>query len=143
VAVGSIILLFNEVNMHRPEPIYVRHRPDEELAELASRAVYLGSPEHKNRRWWGGLPEAGNRADWQTTTICPLTTKDDRDRATGWVQSAIRSRQCRFYQGDINFPKAIWHQADGQIWMGYRTNDGLGEYKGWPIEEEERDAIFD
>ena len=30
------------------------------LAELAELATYVGSPEHKARRWWGGLPEGDN-----------------------------------------------------------------------------------
>lgn len=128
--------------MKRPRQIVIRQRTVGELATLAQRAVYLGSSEHKNKRWWGGRPEAGNRAEWQTTTIYPLTTEDDRIRATGWVQTAINAGQCRFSQEDKNFPKWIWHEADGQIWMGYLVNDGLGQYKGWPIDEVERDEIF-
>ena len=103
--------------MKRPRQIVIRQRTVGELATLAQRAVYLGSSEHKNKRWWGGRPE-------------------------GWVQTAINAGQCRFSQEDKNFPKWIWHEADGQIWMGYLVNDGLGQYKGWPIDEVERDEIF-
>ena len=128
--------------MKPPRQTLIRQRTDDELAELGQRAVYLGSSEHKNQGWWGGLPEAGNRAKWQTTTICLLTTETARIRATGWVRSAITAGQCLFSQEDKNFPKWIWHEADGQIWMGYLVNDGLGQYKGWPIDEDERDGIF-
>ena len=128
--------------MKPPRQISIRERTDHELAQLAQRAVYLGSAEHKKQQWWGGLPEAGNRAEWQTTTICPLTTEAARIRATGWVKIAIKSRQCRFSQEDKNFPKWIWHEADGQFWMGYLVNDGLGQYKGWPIYEDEKNEIF-
>lgn len=128
--------------MKPPRQIRIRRRTDDELEELAQRAVYLGSGEHKIQRWWGGLPEAGNRAKWQTTTICPLTTEVERIRATDWVRSAIVSGHCLFSQEDKNFPKWIWHEADGRIWMGYLVNDGLGQYKGWPIDKDERDEIF-
>ena len=101
--------------MKPPRQISIRERTDHELAQLAQRAVYLGSHEHKNQK----------RAEWQTTTICPLTTETDRIRATGWVKIAIKSRQCRFSQEDKNFPKWIWHEADGQFWMGYLVVEHL------------------
>ncbi len=76
------------------------------------------------------------------TTLCPLTTEQDRERATEWVRTAIRNRQCLFQNSDKEFPKKIWHEADGQIWMGVCFNGGSGEYKGWPICEKERDDVF-
>lgn len=78
----------------------------------------------------------------QTTTVCPLVSAADRARATTWVRAAIQAGQCIFQQSDQLFPKKIWYEADGQVWMGMRVTDRLGEYKGWPISREERDAIF-
>jgi hypothetical protein len=79
--------------------------------QIAS-ARYVGSPEHKTLRWWGGLPEAyapgggqASRPGKQQTTICPLFSVQDRDRATGWVQEALRDGHYRFYEGDKDFPK--------------------------------------
>ena len=116
---------------------------------MAKRAVYSGSSEHKQVRWWGGLPMGQQlpggrigRPNKETTTICPLTTRSDRDRATEWVRAAIRAGQCRFHESDRNFPKKVWYEADGRIWMGLLVNDGLGEYKGWPICERYRDEVF-
>lgn len=136
------------VVLNRPNQIRIRQRTPAELMDLAERAVYSGSPEHKVVRWWGGLPMGrqlpGGRVGRprKETTICPLTSKSDRVIATEWVRAAIRSGQCRFYESDQNFPKKVWYEAGGQIWMGERINDGLGEYKGWPIFEEERDEVF-
>ncbi len=77
------------------------------------------------------------------TTICPLTSEADRERATGWVRAALMAGQARFYEGDKDFPKHIWYQDEtGQLWFGFCVNSVQGQYKGWPIEEDERVAIF-
>lgn len=54
----------------------------------------------------------------------------------------IGSGQCRFYRSDSLFPKKVWYEADGCIWMGFLINPGNGEYMGWPIGKEERDEVF-
>ena len=133
----------------RPMQAIVRQRSLGELADAAGKSRYVGSPEHKVRWWWGGQPFARQlpggavgRPGKQTTTVCPLTEPSDRDRATGWVQAAIRNGQCRFHEADGIFPKKVWYEADGCIWMGVLINRGSGEYKGWPIGKEERDEIF-
>jgi len=112
-------------------------------------AHYGGSPEHKIERWWGGLPEAYVDADGVArrpgkalTTICPLITAAERDKATIWVRKALKAGQVRFYEGDKDFPKRLWYRAEGQIWAGFLVNSGNGQYKGWPIDEEERGEIF-
>jgi hypothetical protein len=80
----------------------------------------------------------------QLTTICPLTADADRQRATEWVHAALAAGQVRHYQGDKTFPARIWYRdaATDTLWMGYCVNGTLGQYKGWPIEEEERVAVF-
>lgn len=103
--------------MRRPRRIPVRPElTDSQRRALAERAVYVGSHEYKSEHWWGGLPEVRQlrggrvgRRGKQTTTICLLTSDEDRTRATTWLRGAIRS----------------------------------GEYKGWPIDEDERRAVFD
>ena len=85
-----------------------------EREALAARAWYQGSSEHKEKRWWGGLPKARQlpggkvgRRGKQITTLCPLTTEEDRDRATVWVRQAIVNGQYEFYEADQEFPKKI------------------------------------
>ena len=137
--------------MKRPRPIGERPAlSDVQRRDLADRARYVGSPEHKDKRWWGGLPEARQlrggrvgRRGKQTTTICPLTSDEDRDRATEWLRRAIRAAQYRFVEADQDFPKKIWCHERDQTWLGLCVNTKSGEYKGWPIDEEERRAIFD
>jgi hypothetical protein len=120
-------------------------------AEQIEVARYVGSPEHKVKRWWGGLPKAfadvtgvATRPDREDTTICQLNTEADRDEATRWVQRALKAGQFSFYEGDKDYPRKIWYKEDvsGQIWFGQCVNSVRGEYKGWPIDEEERHEIF-
>ena len=74
--------------MKRPRQRPSRVLTVAEREAVAARARYSGSAEHKVRRWWGGLPEARQlpggrvgRRNKQTTTVCPLTAAQDRDRA--------------------------------------------------------------
>ncbi len=83
------------------------------------------------------------RSGKQTATVCPLTSEQDRDQATEWVRSAIRAGQYRFVESDQDFPKKVWYRDEaGQNWFGLCLNPEAGHYKGWPISEEERRAIF-
>ena len=126
-------------------------RPIQEQRRLAvadnfiAMAEYVGSEEHKDERWWGGLPggwsgpsRVASRPNKQNTTICKLITPCDRLRATRWVRRSLKAGQFRFLQGDKDFPKHIWYKDDnGKFWFGFCINSVAGEYKGWPVNEEE------
>ena len=58
------------------------------------------------------------------------------------VREAIILGQYKFVEADQRFPKKIWFRADGRIWYGFCINTQSGQYKGWPIDEEERRAVF-
>jgi hypothetical protein len=113
-------------------------------------ATYVGSPEHKVRRWWGGQPEAWENAEGiatrpgrQLTTICRLVEAEDRERATLWVREALTLGQLLYREADKDFPWLIWYrEANGHLWMGQCVNSVLGQYKGWPIDEEQRVEVF-
>lgn len=109
----------------------------------------MGSAEHKGERWWGGLPRARQlpggglgRRHRQHTTLCPLTSSDGRRRATDWLRKAISAGQYVFQEGDQLFPRKVWFKEDDQYWMGSCVNTAKGEYKGWPIAEDEYREIF-
>ena len=114
-------------------------------------ARYVGSAEHKTRRWWGGLPgarlDAGGKArrpKREHTTICARTDEADRDQATLWVRAALGAGQLRFFEGDQTYPKHLWFRDDdGQYWFGFCVNPLAGTYKGWPISKDEKRAAFD
>jgi len=117
---------------------------------LIAGASYVGSPEHKTQRWWGGLPAAyvgpdgmATRPKKQTTTVCHLIGEADRLVATDWLREALRRQQLRYYEADQVFPKHIWYREDnGRLWFGFCINTVQGQYKGWPINEEDRRAVF-
>jgi hypothetical protein len=114
------------------------------------QANYQGSSEHKAIRWWGGLPGAyadasgtATRPKKQKTTICTLTEPEQRDDATSWVRQALRLGQYRYFEADQLFPNHVWYRDEtGQVWFGRCFNSVQGHYKGWPINEDERHALF-
>lgn len=121
-------------------------------AEQIDSACYVGSPEHKAKRWWGGLPlgyvnKSGEatRPKKQQTTICPFTTETERLTATTWIRDSLSAGQIKYYEGDKDFPARVWYRdpATNKVWIGYCLNTVLGQYKGWPADESERIAIFD
>ena len=65
----------------------------------------------------------------------------DHAEATEWLRRAIVAGQYRFVEADQDFPKRAWFEARGRIWCGFCLNPAAGEYKGWPIDEDERRAI--
>lgn len=122
--------------------------PDvDELTSLAGRCEYIGSQEHKDQRSWLGIPRPRRRPR-DVATICPLVTGRDRVRATEWVRNAITNGHFNREDWHNGFPRRIWYRdKDGQIWYGFLTNQGAGpnpkgQYKGWPIEEDEWREIF-
>lgn len=94
---------------------------------------------------WAGQGSAAaggrQRPKKQLTTTCPLHTQADRDRATGWIRSAIAAGRFLFVEGDKRFPKHVWHEEDGQGWVGRCVNSVQGEYKGWPAAPGEIDRL--
>lgn len=137
------------VRRPRPQPSRKPLTADERH-KLAARATYVGSPEHKDRKWWGGLPQARwrsgrppRRPKKQLTTVCWLVTEADRETATRYLHTAIAAGQYVFIEGDKEFPKKVWYSEAGQSWFGYCINRVEGTYKGWPIDEDELRALRD
>ena len=64
--------------------------------------------------------------------------------ATDWLQMAITAGQYRFVEADREFPKKVWFEGSWpRSGVDICVNPTAGEYKGWPIDEDERRAIFD
>lgn len=134
----------------RPSQVPQRVLTQAQRNSIAHCAKYVGSGEHKIKKWWGGQPKArvdkqGNvkaRDRKQKTSICHLVSAEQRDLATSWVREAIRRGQYNFVLGDKDYPKHIWFTADGQDWFGFCVNSVAGEYKGWPLEDGELNEIL-
>lgn len=74
-------------------------------------------------------PRAGN-------SICPPELADAQDELTGLLRAAIQAGQAGtpLLNG---FPRHAWAQRGGRWYEARLTNEGNGEYKGWPIAEDE------
>jgi hypothetical protein len=70
-------------------------------------------------------------------TKCPPHISD-RDAVTAWLVDAVRKGNVSSaFDGD--FPRYVWAQPDGEDgWYEARlTNQGLGEYKGYPLDADQ------
>lgn len=63
--------------------------------------------------------------------------------ATNWVREALTTGRFQWREADKDFPTRIWYRSayDGRCWTGFCVNTVAGQYKGWPIEEDEFDAL--
>jgi hypothetical protein len=104
-----------------------------DLAGIASRARYVGSPEHKSYPSFAGPPRLriadATKCDPKFVDPTPLTER---------LRESIRAG--RFgapWQGD--FPKYVWSvEEDGVCYEGRLVNRENGEYKGYALTVEQR-----
>jgi len=107
-------------------------RDDEKrLARLAQRARYVGSPEHKDMLSFAGHPRP--RAD---ASICPRDLTRDQARVEGWLREAIR-RGAVGEPCEGEYPRYVWYKEGDALYEGRLVNRGRGEYKGYPLEDDE------
>src|SRR4051794_34800814 len=102
--------------------------PPEEVAE---RAHYIGSSEHKDYDSPAGslAPRSdAARRDPRYTDFAPITDA---------LREAIR-RQCSGAQFEGGFPRHVWGWLDGRLYEARLINRVQRWYKAWPIEEAER-----
>ena len=104
--------------------------PDIDLAALADRVRYVGSPEHKDAVTFVGVPRLRGDA-----SICPREY-NDLQLVTGWLRSAIRDGSTGgLWEGD--FPRYAWHKEEGTVFEARLVNSGDGSYKGYPLHDDE------
>lgn len=100
-----------------------------DLAALAARMTYVGSPEHKTQPSFAGQPAP--RAD---ASKCDRGIT--REQAQEWLRQAMQDGACGdYWEGD--FPRYLWIRAGNQCYEARLVNQGLGQYKGYPIESDE------
>jgi hypothetical protein len=117
----------------RPKHRIVSRWPDDKPPpdEVAERASYVGSAEHKAYPSPAGHPALrsdASRCDPRYTQF---------DEITVVLREAIE-RRCvgSIFEGD--FPKYAWGWLDGQLYEARLINSMQGTYKGYPLEEIER-----
>ncbi len=101
------------------------------LHALARRVTYIGSPEHKDTLSFAGHPRL--RAD---ASVCDRTLARDQIKVQGWLQDAVR----RGYIGEPwegDFRRYVWYLVEGTLYEGRLINRAQGQYKGYPLTEDE------
>jgi hypothetical protein len=103
--------------------------PDTDLPAMAKDVDYVISTEHKDHFTSAG---PGNlRSD---ATRCPRGLNFDNVR--NWLKEAVRSGDVSAVL-DGDFPRYAWKRIDTQVYEARLSNSGLGQYKGYPIEDHE------
>lgn len=101
------------------------------LPELASRAEYVGSSEHKSYPSFAGPPKL--RAD---ASKCDPSLADGSE-ITGWLRASInRGNVGAPWEGD--FPRYVWRDDEGGLYEARLVNSELGQYTGYPLEPDEK-----
>ncbi|MFC0552239.1 hypothetical protein ACFFHJ_15230 [Planotetraspora thailandica] len=100
------------------------------LADLAQRASYVGSGEHKSYPSFAGTPKL--RAD---ASKCDPRFADPAE-ITGWLRQTIACGNVGApWEGE--FPRYAWHRLDNVIYEARLVNRELGQYKGYPLDPDE------
>lgn len=114
----------------RPPPRQLADSGDRDLAALAERASYIGSPEHKRYPSAAGPPVLRSDA-----TPCPADLASFSE-LTEWLREAIGKGQVGTpWEGD--FPRYAWLSNGEGTFEARLTNRELGQYKGYPLLERE------
>jgi len=116
-----------------------RHRPrkldqlaparDVDLAASSENVTYVISTEHKDY-----LTSAGPGRLRSDASACPRGL--DFDDVAKWLQDAVRDGHVSA-QIEGDFPRYAWKRVGGQVYEARLSNAGLGQYKGYPIQDDE------
>ncbi len=98
--------------------------------EVASKAIYIGSNEHKDYHSSAGPPALRSDA-----ARCD-SRYSEFESITEALRQAIR-RGCSGAQFEGNFPRYVWGWFDDCIYEARLINREQGWYKAWPIEQAE------
>ncbi len=102
-----------------------------DLVDLAGRARYVGSPEHKSGPSFAGQPKPRGDA-----SLCDRGLNKAQPRVTKWLREALRKGVVGApWEGD--FPRYVWHREGDIVFEGRLTNREAGEYKGYPLLNDE------
>jgi hypothetical protein len=101
-----------------------------DLSRAAEKCRYVGSPEHKDAPSFAGHPRPRTDA-----SICDQRL-NSVEEITRWLRTAIgKGAVGRLWEGD--FPRYVWYKDGNVVYEGRLINHELGEYKGYPLEQNE------
>lgn len=103
--------------------------PATDLDALAGKVSYIVSTEHKDY-----MTSAGPGNLRRDASACPRGL--DFEEVLGWLRAAVREGAVSAsLEGD--FPRYAWKRIGTQVYEARLSNAGLGQYKGYPIEDQE------
>jgi hypothetical protein len=103
--------------------------PETDLAKMSGVVSYIISTEHKDY-----LTSAGPGNLRSDASACPRGL--DFAEVEEWLREAIRDGTVSAVL-DGDFPRYAWKRVGAQVYEARLSNAGLGQYKGYPIEEHE------
>lgn len=100
-----------------------------DLDAVAGQVRYTGSPYHKDTPSFAG-PVGRPRP---RSSPCPRHLAARQADIQAWLAEAVRRGHCgSHWRG--NFPHHVWHREGEVVFEGCQTNQGNGEYHGYPLE---------
>ena len=118
-----------------PKSLAVRPVPSGvDLDEVARRVRYVGSPYHKDRPGFAGMPKRRVAAG----SKCPSHLGDNAGSVQSWLESAIRAGHTGRWDADHRFPLEMFHVEGGVTFQAVLGSPGSGEYHGFPLEPWQR-----
>jgi hypothetical protein len=106
----------------RPVPVGV------DLAEVALRCSYVGSPYHKDRPGFAGMPKNREPAG----SKCPSELADNQEVVQRWLREAIEAGRTGRWDAENEYPLEVFHQEDDVVFQA--VMGAKGEYHGFPLE---------
>ena len=120
-----------KVNRRRPlRRARITPPPGVDVTELAEKATYVLSREHKDY-----FTEAGPGSLRSDATPCPRDVT--RELAEAWLRVAIAAGHVGAPWSDQPFPQYAWYRTAGVVYEARLSNSELGTYKGYPLDESE------
>lgn len=101
-----------------------------DLGEVAANVRYVGSGEHKSFPSFAGPPRLrsdATKCDPSMADAAELTDWLRQGITTGWVGAP--------WEG--GYPRYVWYRSVIGCFEGRLVNAGAGEYKGYPLSEDE------
>lgn len=96
---------------------------------MAKKCSYVGSPEHKDVPSFAGFPRP--RAD---ASICDRRLQ--REEIDTWLRAAIEKGSFgEYWEG--SFPRYVWYRHEQTVYEARLLNQENGQYKGYPLAEDE------
>jgi hypothetical protein len=103
--------------------------PETDLVAVAVKVSYIISTEHKDY-----LTSAGPGNLRSDASACPRGL--DFHEVEEWLKDAVREGAVSaVLEGE--FPRYAWKRVGRRVYEARLSNAGLGQYKGYPIEEHE------